>query len=165
MAGDQKRPKILFLCTGNSARSIFAEYLMKKIGKDSFEVYSAGSQPTGKVNPFALRVLKEQYRIDARQARSKSWDEFKDRRFDIIITVCDRAKESCPIFPGEPTVAHWSIPDPAVATGSDEQKLRQFREAAQQIQRRIELLCSFPIEKLGHLLTQPAQQTEEKPLN
>lgn len=155
---NQQPQKILFLCTGNSARSIFAEYLMKKIGKGRFEAYSAGSEPTGRVNPFAIRVLKDQYNLEAHDARSKSWDEFRDTQFDIIITVCDRAKESCPVFPGEPHVAHWSIPDPAAATGPDEQKLRTFREAAQQIQRRIEFLCSFPIEKLGHLLKESAQE-------
>ena len=160
MATKQNPHKILFLCTGNSARSIFAEYLMKKIGKDRFEAYSAGREPSGKVNPFTLRVLREQYKIDAQGARSKSWDEFKDTKFEIIITVCDRARESCPIFPGEPHVSHWSIPDPAAATGTDEQKLRTFREIAQQIQRRIELVCSFPAEKLGHLLTQTAQENK-----
>ena len=162
MANEQEPRKILFLCTGNSARSIFAEYLMKKIGRDRFRAFSAGSQPTGRVNPFALQVLKEQYGIDAREARSKSWDEFKETPFDIIITVCDRAKESCPIFPGQPIIAHWDIPDPAPAGGTDDQKLRFFREAAQQIQRRLELLCSFPIERLGHLLTESAQDAEMK---
>jgi len=155
MVVESDRPKILFLCTGNSARSIFAEYLTKKIGRDRFEAYSAGSQPAGAVNPFAIRVLQEQYGIDTRDARSKSWDEFKGTRFDIILTVCDNARESCPIFPGQPILTHWSIADPALVTGTDEQKLRQFREAAQQIQRRIELLCSFPIEKLGHLMAEP----------
>jgi protein-tyrosine-phosphatase len=154
--------KILFLCTGNSARSIFAEYLMKKIGADRFDAYSAGSEPTSKVNPFALRVLQEQYGIDTRDARSKSWAEFKNARIDIIITVCDKARESCPIFPGQPIVAHWGTPDPALAQGTDEQKLRHFREAAQQIQRRIELLCSFPRERLGHLLTQVAENVAVK---
>ena len=144
MASEHRSRKVLYLCTGNSARSIFAEYLTNKIAKGRFEACSAGSEPTGKVNPFALEVLNEQYQIDARQARSKSWDEFRDTHFDIIVTVCDRAKESCPVFPGQPIVAHWSIPDPALATGTDAQKLRQFREAAQHIQRRIELLCSFP---------------------
>jgi len=156
MAVESDKPKILFLCTGNSARSIFAEYLTKKIGRDRFEAYSAGSQPAGNVNPLAIRVLQEQYGIDTGAARSKSWDEFKDTRFDIIITVCDKARESCPIFPSQPIVAHWSIPDPALATGTDEQKLRQFTETARRIQRRIELLCSFPIEKLGHLMAEPA---------
>ena len=162
MAVENDKPKILFLCTGNSARSIFAEYLTKKIGRDRFEAYSAGSQPAGTVNPFAIRVLQEQYGIDTRDARSKSWDEFKGAPFDIVITVCDKARESCPIFPSQPIVAHWSIPDPALATGTDEQKLRHFREAAQQIQRRIELLCSFPRERLGHLLTQVAENVAVK---
>jgi protein-tyrosine-phosphatase len=138
---------------------------MKKIGKDRFEAYSAGSKPTAEVNPFALQVLRDQYKIGAADARSKSWDEFRDTKFDIIITVCDQAKESCPIFPGEPHVAHWSIPDPAAATGTDEQKLRTFRDAAQQIQRRIEFLCSFPTEKLGHLLTESAQEGESRKVN
>ncbi|TMA11592.1 MAG: arsenate reductase ArsC [Deltaproteobacteria bacterium] len=154
------KQKILFLCTGNSARSIFAEYLIKKTCNDRFEAYSAGSQPRPAVNPYTIQVLRDYYKIDASQAHSKSWDEFRDANFDIIITVCDRAKESCPVFPGQPIVAHWSIPDPAEAAGTNEQKLRVFKEAAQQIQRRIELLCSFPIEKLGHLLTQSSQTPE-----
>jgi arsenate reductase len=160
-----EKQKILFLCTGNSARSILAEYLTNKIGRGRFKAYSAGSEPRAEVNPLTLRILNDQYKISAEDARSKSWDEFRDTKFDIIITVCDRAKESCPVFPGEPNIAHWSIPDPAEATGTDEQKLRVFREAAQQIQRRIELLCSFPAEKLGHLLTESApsnQRTKRK---
>ena len=161
MPVDQAQQKILFLCTGNSARSIFAEYLMRRVGKGRFEAHSAGSEPAGRVNPFALRVLRDNYKIDAEDARSKSWDEFRSTEFDIIITVCDRAKESCPIFPGQPIIAHWNIPDPALATGTDEQKLRQFRDAAQQIQRRIELLCSFPAEKLGRLLTQSAEESSK----
>jgi protein-tyrosine-phosphatase len=156
---EQQRQKILFLCTGNSARSIFAEYLTQKICPERFEAYSAGSNPSGKVNPFTVEVLRNQYKIDPQTARSKSWDEFKNLRFDIIITVCDKARESCPVFPGEPRVAHWSIPDPAATAGTDDQKLRAFRDAAQQIQRRIELLCSFPAEKLGHLLTESAKDT------
>lgn len=156
---ESKPLKVLFLCTGNSARSIFAEYLMRRIGEGRFGAYSAGSDPAGRVNPFAIEVLRDQYHMDASKARSKSWDEFKGTQFDIVITVCDRAKESCPVFPGHPIVAHWSIPDPALATGSDEQKLRQFRETAQQIQRRIELLCSFPREKLAHLIPERADET------
>ncbi|HWO42373.1 MAG TPA: arsenate reductase ArsC [Candidatus Eisenbacteria bacterium] len=152
--------KILFLCTGNSARSIFAEYLLRKIAGDRFETYSAGSDPSGRVNPLTLQILKNDYDIDARDARSKSWSEFKETRFDIVITVCDRAKESCPIFPGEPNVAHWSIPDPVAATGTDEQKRRAFKEAAQQIFRRLQLLRSFPREKLDHFLMHSAQKGE-----
>jgi arsenate reductase len=143
--------KILFLCTGNSARSIFGEYLIRRIGSHRFESYSAGSFPTGKVNPFALRVLKEAYHIEASDARSKSWEEFKDAEFDFVITVCDNARESCPIWPGQPIVAHWGVPDPAMATGSEEEILRQFKQAALLLQRRIELFCSLPIEKLDRL--------------
>ena len=153
-----EKTKILFLCTGNSARSIFAEFLTKKICPDRFEAFSAGSDPKDRVNPFTLRILKEMYSVDAGSARSKSWDELRDINFDIVITVCDRAKEYCPIFPGEPTIAHWSIPDPAEATGDDEQKMQAFRESAQMIHRRIELLCSFPIERLGHLPTQTGRE-------
>jgi protein-tyrosine-phosphatase len=99
------------------------------------------------------------YNIDTSQARSKSWDEFKDVPFDFVISVCDSARESCPIFPGQPIVAHWGIPDPALATGNDEQKLRHFKNAALQIQRRIDLFCALPIEKLERLkLTKLVQE-------
>lgn len=151
MTKDHVRHKILFLCTGNSARSIFGEYFMNRIGSNRFVAYSAGSQPAGTVNPFALRVLRDMYNIDASQARSKSWDEFKDLAFDFVITVCDSARESCPIFPGQPIVAHWGIPDPALATGNEEEKLRRFKDAALQIYRRIDLFCALPIEKLDRL--------------
>jgi arsenate reductase (thioredoxin) len=163
MARDQDRRKILFLCTGNSARSIFAEYFMNRSGRNRFKAYSAGSQPAGTVNPFALRILRHMYNIDTSQARSKSWDEFKDLPFDFVITVCDSARESCPVFPGQPIVAHWGIPDPALATGNDEQKLRHFRDAALQIQRRIDLFCALPIEKLERLkLTKLVQEIGDK---
>ena len=161
----EPKTKLLFLCTGNSARSIFAEFLTRKICSDRFEVYSAGSQPAGAVNPYTLKVLRESHKIDPKNARSKSWDEFRGATFDIVITVCDRAKETCPIFPGQPTIAHWSIPDPTEATGTEIEKLRNFKEVAQLIQRRIELLCSFPIEKLGHLLTQPTGENRFNKIN
>ena len=146
--------RILFLCTGNSARSIIAEYLLKRCAEGRFETYSAGSYPTGTVNPYALRVLKELYHIDANEARSKSWDEYEGVEFDFVITVCDNARESCPIWPGQPIVAHWGIPDPALATGTDDEKFRQFRYAAIQLQRRIDLFCSLPFEKLDRLKLQ-----------
>src|SRR5215471_16101823 len=111
--------KVLFLCTGNSARSILAEYLLRRIGHGRFEVYSAGTQPAGKVNPLALRVLKELYHVDASGARSKSTDEFQKMNFDFVITVCDNARESCPVWPGQPIIAHWGVPDPALATGNE----------------------------------------------
>jgi arsenate reductase len=157
--------RVLFLCTGNSARSIFAEYLLRRIGQDRFETYSAGSFPTGRVNPLALRVLTELYHIDASEARSKSWEEYKNVKFDFVITVCDNARESCPVWPGQPIVAHWGVPDPALAEGTDEEIFRQFRQAATLLQRRIELFCSLPFEKLDRLklakLTQDIGQTSD----
>jgi arsenate reductase len=143
--------KVLFLCTGNSARSIFGEYLLRRACGDRFEVYSAGSFPTGKVNALAIRVLNNVYHIDASAARSKSWEEFGDLEFDFVITVCDNARESCPVWPGQPIVAHWGVPDPALAEGSDEEKLRQFKQAAQTLAHRIGLFCSLPLEKLDRL--------------
>ena len=143
--------KVLFLCTGNSARSIFGEYLLKRVGGTRLDVHSAGSFPTGKVNPFAIEVLRDVYQIDASAARSKSWEEFGDVKFDFVITVCDNARESCPFWPGQPIVAHWGVPDPALAEGSDEEKLRQFKRAAQTLAHRIGLFCALPIEKLDRL--------------
>jgi arsenate reductase (thioredoxin) len=143
--------KILFLCTGNSARSIFGEYLIKRIGKDRFQSYSAGTEPTGKVNSYTLRVLKEVYHIDASDARSKSCEEVNHIGFDFVITVCDRAKETCPVWPGQPIIAHWGAPDPSLAIGDDETKLKVFKQVALQIQRRIELFCALPFDKLDRL--------------
>jgi arsenate reductase (thioredoxin) len=149
---EDPRQKILFLSTGNSVRSIFAEYFIGKIAGHRFEAYGAGSQPTGTVDPLVLQLLQNHYHIDPRAAHSKSWEEFKEARFDIIITVCDRAKESCPRFPGQPKIAHWNIPDPTRATGATE--IDKYRDVAQQIQQRVQLLCMFPMEKLGHLVPQ-----------
>lgn len=136
--------KVLILCTGNSARSVIGEYLLREQGKGRFETYSAGSHPTGRVNPLAVWVLKEKYGIDASGARSKSWDEFKDVKFDFIITVCDHAKEACPIFPGHAVTAHFSSPDPAHVKGTEEQKKLAFVQVASQISRRLELFCALP---------------------
>lgn len=143
--------RVLFLCTGNSARSIFCEYLLRRIGQGRFESYSAGASPTGVVHPLAKRVLNELYHIDTSAARSKSWDEFKDQEFDFVITVCDNARETCPIWPGQPIIAHWGVDDPAAATGTDEQVFREFKRAAHIIQRRLELFCSLPFDKLDRL--------------
>ena len=143
--------RVLFLCTGNSARSIFCEYLLRQIGGERFEAYSAGAEPTGVVNPFTIRVLEGLYHIDTTEARSKSWDEFKDVEFDFVITVCDNARESCPYWPGQPIIAHWGVPDPALATGTDQEKFQEFRKAALLIQRRLELFCSVPFERLDRL--------------
>ncbi len=165
MKDDSQPYKTLFLCTGNSARSILGEYLLKRMGGKHFEVYSAGSFPTGKVNPLAIQVLRDIYHIDASKARSKSWEEFGNVEFDFVITVCDNARETCPIWPGRPIVAHWSSPDPALAEGTDEQKYQVFKRVALQIRRRIELFCALPIEKLDRLklteLTQSIGSKEE----
>ena len=140
--------KVLILCTGNSARSVIGEYLLRAKGRGRFEVCSAGSHPTGRVNPLAVRVLREKYQLDATGARSKSWDEFKGVKFDFVITVCDNAREACPVWPGQPMIAHWGSPDPAAAEGSEEEKYRCFVIVASQIARRVELFCAFPDEKL-----------------
>lgn len=140
--------QVLILCTGNSARSILGEYLLRAKGKGRFEVASAGSQPTGRVNPLAIRTLREKYDLDASAARSKSWDEFKGVKFDFVITVCDNAKEACPVWPGQPMIAHWGSPDPAAATGTEEEKFRFFVTVASQIARRVDLFCAFPDAKL-----------------
>ena len=143
--------KVLILCTGNSARSVIGEYLLRVKGKGRFETYSAGSHPTGRVNPLTLWVLQEHYNIDAHDARSKSWDEFKGVAFDFVITVCDNAKEACPVFPGQPITAHFGSPDPAAGEGSDEQKKWLFVQVASQISRRLDLLCALPDAQLEPL--------------
>jgi arsenate reductase len=146
--------QVLFLCTGNSARSIFAEYFLRQLGGNRFEVRSAGANATGVVNPLALQVLRERFRIDAREARSKSWDELRDVRFDFVITVCDNARETCPVWPGQPIVAHWGVDDPAAFVGSDVAKERFFYEVALRLHRRVQLLVALPLEKLGRLKVQ-----------
>ena len=160
----KSRPyKFLFLCTGNSARSILGEYLLRRLGGARFQVFSAGSFPTGKVNPLALQVLKDVYNIDAADARSKSWEEIKDVEFDFVVTVCDNARESCPVWPGQPIVAHWSSPDPAAFEGSDAEKYRAFKDVASQINRRLQLLTSLPLDKLDRLkLTAAIQEIGSK---
>lgn len=154
--------KVLILCTGNSARSVLGEYLLRAKGKGRFEVHSAGSKPTGRVNPLAVRTLREKYGIDASEARSKSWDEFRDVKFDFVITVCDNAKEACPVWPGQPMVAHWGSPDPAGVEGGEEEKYRVFVNVASQIARRVELFCAFPDEKLRDIAAVRAVGDEGK---
>lgn len=148
---ESKPYKFLFLCTGNSARSIIGEYLLRRLGGERFQVFSAGAFPTGTVNPFAIQVLKDFYDVDASDARSKSWEEFNDVEFDFVVTVCDNARETCPVWPGQPIVAHWSSPDPAAVEGSNEEKYRAFTEVAFQINRRLQLFTSLPLEKLDRL--------------
>ena len=156
--------KTLILCTGNSARSIIGEYLLRSKGRGRFEACSAGAHPTGKVNPLALWVLKDRYGIDAGDARSKSWEEFRDIRFDLVITVCDNAREACPVWPGQPVVAHWSSPDPAAVEGTDEQRKSFFAQVAMQLALRVELLCDLPDRELQKLhLERIAAQTPFSP--
>jgi arsenate reductase (thioredoxin) len=135
-AGVKKR--VLFLCTGNSARSQMAEGLLRHFAADRFEVASAGTHPVG-LNPFAVEVMRE-LNADISRQHSKSVDEFLGQRFDYVVTVCDRAKESCPVFPGTSVMLHWSFKDPAAAAGSDEERRKQFRKVRDQIGKEIEIL-------------------------
>lgn len=150
---------VLFLCTGNSARSILAEALMTHWGRGRFRGFSAGSFPTGRVNPHALALL-ERMKIPVEGARSKSWDEFAAPgapELDFVITVCDNAAgEVCPVWPGQPMTAHWGIPDPAAVEGSDEAKRHAMVEAMNQLQRRICMFVSLPFEKLDRMKLQQA---------
>jgi arsenate reductase len=127
--------RVLFVCTGNSARSIMAEALLRTHGGDRFEVHSAGTEPRG-VNPLTLRVLGEAG-IDASWARSKSVNEFLDERFDYVITVCDQARQVCPVFPGVHESLHWGYEDPAEATGTEEERLAVFRRVFTQMGERV----------------------------
>ena len=141
-------------------RQLCAEYFRRipaqKIAPVRFETYSAGASPKPAPHPLALQILREDFRIDASDAYSKSWEEFKDAQFDFVITLCDNAKESCPVWPGQPIVAHWSSPDPAAVEGSNAEKRRAFWQVAQQIKRRLELLSSLPFEKLDALRLEAA---------
>lgn len=151
MTPTDKTYNVLFLCTGNSARSIMAEAMLNTLGKGRFRAYSAGSHPGGTVNPFAIEQIKSTgYSLD--NLRSKSWDEFAlpdAPKMDFIITVCDNAAgEVCPIWPGQPISAHWGFEDPAAAVGTDEEKRAVFSKVAKQIHTRVNLLNSVPIAML-----------------
>jgi len=154
---EERAYNALFLCTGNSARSILAEAMLNQLGAGRFHAYSAGSHPVGKVNPFAIELL-ERASLPTRGLRSKSWDEFAKPGapvMDFIVTVCDDAAgEACPAWPGKPVTAHWGVADPAAIRGSDDEKRAAFRHAAQALRRRIELLASLPIGKLDALSMQ-----------
>ncbi len=145
---------VLFLCTGNSARSILAEAYLNSAGQGRFKAYSAGSHPSGKVNPFALELL-EKNRIPTAGLRSKSWDELAQPgapRLDFVFTVCDNAAgEVCPIWPGQPVTAHWGIQDPAAVQGSEQEKRKAFLKAFTELTTRINLFTSLPLEKLDRL--------------
>ena len=156
---------VLFLCTGNSARSILAEAILNQVGVGRFRAFSAGSHPAGQVNPYAVELLAKNG-ISVADLRSKSWDEFAAPgapAIDFIFTVCDNAAhEVCPVWPGwpdRPMTAHWGIPDPAAVQGSDEDKRRAFRKTFAELNRRIALFVSLPLDKLEGLALK--QQLDE----
>jgi len=145
---------VLFLCTGNSARSIMAEAWLRQLGGSRFKAHSAGSHPMGKVNPWTVETLRS-FGLRTEGLRSKSWDEFAAPGadpIDFVITVCDKAAaEVCPVWPGKPIAAHWGVADPAAVEGTDELKRAAFRDAALILRRRIELLVSLPLASLDNL--------------
>lgn len=148
---------VLFLCTGNSARSILAESILNAMGKGRFRAYSAGSHPAGVVHPFTLDILRRN-RLPVEGLRSKGWDEFAAPaapRMDFVITVCDHAAgEVCPVWPGQPVTAHWGVEDPAAVIGADEVRREAFERAFRQLLHRVRLLVSLPLEKLERLALQ-----------
>lgn len=148
---------VLFVCTGNSARSVLAEALLNVLGKGRFRAYSAGSHPSGQVQPMAAE-LAAKLGYDATQLRSKSWDEFAGAdapKMDMVITVCDNAaSESCPVWPGGPTTAHWGVSDPAAVEGDENARRQAYVAAFAVLRRRVELLVALPLEKFDHLVTQ-----------
>jgi arsenate reductase len=152
-----RRYNVLFLCTGNSARSIMAEAILNKIGAGKFRGYSAGSQPKGQVHLETLRLL-QSLGHDTSGARSKSWDEFTAPgapEFDFVFTVCDNtAAEACPLWPGQPITAHWGVPDPAAATGTSAEIALAFKDAYRMLHRRIGIFAALPLRALDRLTLQ-----------
>ena len=146
---------VLFLCTGNSARSIIAEAILNRAGRGRFNAFSAGSQPKGKINPRTLDLLRK-FNYDVSTLRSKSWSEFAKPGapdLDFVFTVCDNAAgESCPLWPGQPITAHWGIPDPVAASGTEAEIALAFKDAYRMLNRRIDLFLALPIEKLDRLV-------------
>ena len=148
---------VLFLCTGNSARSILAEAIMNRVGQGGFKAYSAGSQPKGEVHPYTLDLLR-QMNFDTGFARSKDWDEFTlpgAPELDFVFTVCDNAaNESCPVWPGQPMTAHWGVPDPAAVEGTEAEKRLAFSEAYRMLNARISIFTSLPLQSIDRLALQ-----------
>jgi protein-tyrosine-phosphatase len=146
---------VLFLCTGNSARSIIGEAILNRAGQSKFKAFSAGSHPKGQVNPHTLDLLRK-LNYDVSAMRSKSWTEFATAdspKLDFVFTVCDDAAgETCPFWPGQPMTAHWGIPDPAAATGTEAEIALAFKEAYRMLNRRIELFVALPLAKLDRLV-------------
>lgn len=148
---------VLFLCTGNSARSVMAECILNRLGMGKFRAFSAGSHPTGQVNPFTINLLRKS-NYDVSHLRSKSWDEFANPnapKLDFVFTVCDdAANEVCPIWPGQPMTAHWGLPDPAKAEGSEAERTLAFADTMRMLTQRIGIFVSLPLEKLSKLALQ-----------
>jgi arsenate reductase (thioredoxin) len=148
---------VLFLCTGNSARSIIGEAILNKLGAGNFRAYSAGSQPKGQINPYTIQLL-QSLGYDTSGYRSKSWDEFAKAdvpKFDFVFTVCDNsAAETCPVWPGQPTTAHWGIADPAEATGTPAEIALAFKEAYRMLFQRIGIFTALPLRSLDKLSLQ-----------
>jgi protein-tyrosine-phosphatase len=148
---------VLFLCTGNSARSIMAEAILNRLGLGKFKAYSAGSFPKGAVNPHALTVLRKS-NFDVSKLRSKSWDEFAGPgapKLDFVFTVCDNAaKEVCPLWPGQPMTAHWGLPDPAAVEGTEAEQALAFADTFRMLYQRISIFVSLPFDKLSKLSLQ-----------
>jgi arsenate reductase len=145
---------VLFLCTGNSARSIMAEALLNALGEGRFHAYSAGSRPTGRVNPLAIAMLQDNG-VPTAGLRSKSWDEFASPgapRMEVVFTVCDQAgSELCPVWPGAPVRSHWGLPDPAAVVGSEQQRRQAFAAVFAELQRRLGLFVQLPVAQLGRM--------------
>jgi arsenate reductase len=152
-----RKVNVLFLCTGNSARSILAEAYLNSAGQGRFSAHSAGSHPAGTVNPYALELL-EKNRLPTAGLRSKNWDEFAGAgapKLDLIFTVCDNAAgETCPVWPGQPITAHWGVADPAAVQGTDAEKRKAFLRAFTELSARINLLLALPVDKLDRLVLQ-----------
>jgi protein-tyrosine-phosphatase len=148
---------VLFLCTGNSARSIMAETILNRAGRGHFRAFSAGSQPKGKVHPYTLDLLRKLH-YDVSKMRSKSWLEFSQPdspKLDFVFTVCDNAAgETCPLWPGQPMTAHWGVPDPVAATGTEAEIRFAFADTLRMLTNRINIFVSLPLEKLDHLSLQ-----------
>lgn len=141
------RRQVLFVCAANAARSVLAEFLLRRAGRGRFEVFSAGAKPSGKVNPYAVAVLREEYGVDATRAVTKSVDAFRDRPLDFVLTLCGSPEDAaCPVWAGEPIRAHWPVPDPALATGGELQIYGEFRRAARLIERRLDFFCGLPFD-------------------
>ena len=153
----EKTYNVLFLCTGNSARSIMAEALLNAMGRGRFRAWSAGSYPKGEVHPLTLELIGKN-RLPVADLRSKSWEEFArpdSPPFDFVFTVCDNAAgEACPVWPGQPMTAHWGIPDPAAATGTLEERRKAFFTAYNQLSNRLSILVNLPLTNLDRLALQ-----------